>query len=141
MKTILDAVRALCAQCDFLSDFTNGENVDWSAGEAGSYGIFPTGESVVEGSETMDGCVQWHYSFVLQALCFGVTDAERIENSAFCERLANWIYAKNRTGITLPQGCELVRIYAGGGQFVDWDDATQTGTYRIQCGIFYEKEQ
>lgn len=137
--SVLEYLRGLLRQCPFLAQEANGFFVDYSERESPvNYGLYPTGEQVLQAY--MDGGEQIQYDFVLQTVNATPEDVNRAENQKFIERFCRWMRGQSRALPDMGDGYDPIGLNAENGQFVDYSEDTNSGTYQIMCNFIYEKE-
>lgn len=139
VNSIIQGVRSWLAACPLLSEFTK-KYVDWTDDSPGNYGIFPDGDVPI-GEPYIDGTQERQYTVAVNAKKLSVTNADRLANSAFLERLQSWIDAQFMAGNLpeLPTGCEVTEIEAVNAMLLDITPNGKTGTYQVQINLYYTK--
>jgi hypothetical protein len=139
VNSIIQGVRAWLAACSLLSEFTK-KYVDWTDDAPGNYGIFPDGDVEI-GEPYINGTQERQYTVAVNAKKVSVTDAQRLANSAFLERLQSWIDAQFKAGSLpeLPTGREVTGIEAANAMLLDITPNGKTGTYQVQINLYYNK--
>lgn len=114
-------------------------NAESPGSEPGTYGIAPTGESVVK--TYMDGSAIMRYSFAFCFRSFTAGNVDKIANSGFLEALGEWLRISSLSGVLPNLGeigdCES--ISSANGMLFDQDTNGDRGNYRIQCQMIYER--
>lgn len=139
-NTIISAVRKFVATCPHLSEFAP-VHVDFTAEEATNYGVASSGESPVQRYFTGDTLRR--HNFALYAREYTTNDAERLTNSGFLERFANWLEEQTLTsGLPdLGEGRKAEEMGSANAMLFDLNEDGQTGLYQIQFYLLYEQER
>lgn len=114
-------------------------NAESPGAEPGTYGIAPTGESIIK--TYMDGGAVMQYSFAFCFRGFTAGNVDKIANSGFLEALGEWLRVSSLKGKLpdLGEVGECERLSSANGMLFDLDDNGDRGNYRIQCQMIYER--
>lgn len=139
MKPLIECVR------DFVLTFPQlDENgclhVDYLSSEAIEYSVEAVPCNPVFQQYTDGGCIK-QFLFLFASRAYYSADVNQcIENLAFYEQFADWIFSSNQTG-TLPDldGREPVSIEVLTGGYA-FDADSSTARYQMQLRLLYEEE-
>lgn len=137
--TIIEGMRAFIASCPLMSELTKGY-VDWTDEDNDSYGIYPDGDDRV-GDPYIDGSCERKYVLSIIVKRMALTDADRLHNSAFTERLQDWFDTQEAEGNIpeLPENCGFNGITAANGMLLETNKTGTKGTYQLQIIVEYTK--
>lgn len=134
MSSIVECVAAYLHQCPYM-DNTRQVNIDRYDPSCG-YSVSPVGQTVA--TRYMDGSQVIESDFVLYLTDAANDDGERIENSAFLERVFAWIeeQSRRRNLPDLGTGRTARRLTAANGMLFE---TMQDGTavYQLQIKLTY----
>jgi len=93
---IVEKVKSIISACPYMTDFTNGVDVDYSENTVGTFGMYSNGDSL-EKTDVIGGQFRRH-NFVLYAVNQPISNYQRLENTAFLLNLGFYLDAiKNET--------------------------------------------
>lgn len=138
----IQQMRDFIARCPHMDVFTE-QHIDWTTAEPGNYGIMPTGESIINVVEDINGnkIKYKQANFSLYASFFTVNDVVRLESAGFLEDFTDWIEEQSENG-TFPHFGDVPdeeRITAQNGMLFRLSENGKTGLYQIQIQCFYTK--
>lgn len=140
-ESIIDGIRRYIAACPLMSEFdSKRRHIDWMEADNENYGIYPDGDSLVD--KYIDGTQIRQYACQITVRRFAKTDAERLKNSEFSERLQNWfgVQAEKNNLPELPENCIAEEIRAENAMLSELDITGSKGTYIIQIILRYTRE-
>ena len=138
IESIIQGITEYFLKCPLLNDGVL--RVDALGDDAGEYvietGIFdPILQVYIDGSSARQ------YQFNLGSREFYSMDRlQNIENTAFYERLSDWVEAQSRAGILpeLPEGLEAEALEVMSPGYL-YDGAMKNARYQIQMRLIYKK--
>lgn len=134
--TMIEAVRDYVGACPLFSEIApKRRHIDWTEDDPNNYGIFPSGDSEV-GRPYINGDEKRKMTFAVYVRKVTDSDALRLENSGFMERLQEWF---NLNPPVLPVGMTFEEIKAENAMLLELNKAGNRGTYQVQVGIIYIK--
>lgn len=137
--SIINGVEKYFLQCDLLKD--GCLRVDYLGEKPVEYTIEvltcnPILKTYVDGSSKR----QYLFAFGSREY-YSQERLQNIQNSAFYEKLADWVEAQNKAGNLpeLPDGMEALGIYVVSPGYL-FDNSMQNARYQIQLRLEYYKE-
>lgn len=135
-ESIIGAVREYLADCPLMAEFdSRHRHIDWTDENNENYGIFPDYDEPVD--SYIDGTELRRYACQITVRRFSVSDAERLRNSEFLERLQRWLSTHLPE---LPEGCTAEEIQGANAMLSDMNAAGTKGVYTIQIIMDYVRE-
>ena len=133
---MIDCIKAYMNTCPLLSEIIpKKRHIDFTEDSPDNYGIFPSGDAET-GISYINGDEEREYSFAVYVRRMSDTDAVRLENSGFIERLQEWFGSSSPE---LPGNCDLVELTARNAMLLEENKAGTRGTYQVQCAVKYVK--
>lgn len=132
------AVKNYLLQCPALQAITDDLATDLTDQQT-KYALLNNGSTILK---TYRGAEKRQANFALSFLGYSFSDAERLENCGFCEKLIAWITTQNldRNLPVLPAGYKALSITADSGALVFYDNTADSGIYQVQIHLVYIKE-
>lgn len=137
--SIIGGVEKYFLQCDLLKD--GCLRVDYLGEKPVEYAIeVLTCDPILK--QYVDGSSKRQYLFAFGSReYYSQERLQNIQNSAFYEKLADWVEAQNKAGNfpELPDGTEALGIYVVSPGYL-YDNSMQNARYQIQLRLEYYKE-
>lgn len=133
---MIETVKDYIGGCPLLDEIApKRRHIDWTEDDPDNYGIFPAGDAPI-GDAYINGDEEREYSFAVYVRKVTDSDAVRLENSGFIERLQTWL---NRNPPVLPEDCTFTSATAVNAMLLETNKTGTRGTYQVQCSIKYIK--
>lgn len=138
--TIIESIRSFISKCPYLSEFSNGINVDYLDNEFTSYSIEEVPSNPVIKTYINGSSVRQYLFIFTSRESYGQDVMQNLENSGFYEHFADWLDEQSMLG-NLPilsdnkEARKIEAITSGYAFATDIDKAR----YQIQCRLVYYK--
>lgn len=131
---IIAGLKAYIQACPLFNEI-GGYDIDWNENTPDSCGIFPESDTGVS-EPYINGNQERQYTATVQISRVTRTDAERLENNAFLERLQRW-FDNQKVLPEMPEGCTPNYITADNGMLFELDENGSKGVYQLQISLDY----
>lgn len=141
---IIETVRNIISQFPKISDVCDTVHVDFTDSEATSYGLSPTGDTLI--SEDILGNQRRQHTFVLYAVYQSLNDYDRLSNSGVLLELHQWLEKQaDRQETTAEIDGEtltgkLTKLIPANGMLYEIPNENFTNAVRYQLQITAEYE-
>lgn len=139
---IIECVREIIGQFPKIKDVCNSIHIDFTDSEAESYGLSPTGDTLVK--EDILGNQTRQHTFVLYAVYQSISDYDRLSNSGVLLELQQYLERQNGHEITAEIddekiNGELVKLTAANGMLyeIPVDNFNTNVRYQLQITAEY----
>lgn len=144
---IIELVKQRLSEFPQISTLNNGVNVDFTEGNSGYCGLYPTGDQLLK--EDILGNQDRQHNFVLYANFDGINDYQRLANSTFLLDLAYWLEQAavgQSIEVTINEQTvsgTLKKLSSANGMLYGYKEDTLSGpvTYQIQLYAQYHLER
>lgn len=138
---IIECVREIVSSFPKISAVCNAVHIDFTDSESTSYGLSPTGDTLVK--ENILGDQTRRHTFILYAVYQSLNDYSRLSNSGTLLELQQWLEKKTGNKITAEidgetyEG-ELVKLIPANGMLYSIPDENLNENVRYQLQITAE---
>ena len=141
MSNVIETVQELLASFPKISEVLGRIHVDFSDGNADSYSLSSTGDTLL--AEDIIGNQRRQHSFLLTANYSAINDYERMSSSGVLLELAVWLSKQKNIPVETPLNgmvCngEVTRINAANGMLYSVPQENSANTYMYQLTITAE---
>jgi len=133
--SIVEKVKTFIESYPKIADFIH---IDYQTDDAGSYGLMPSGQTVIEREYDVLGNLIIHkqYNLVLYATDMTYSDVVRLENINFLDDFTEWIELTDKPVLGDLVDDEIWDVQ--NGMLFELNPDKNTGTYQIQINIKYK---
>lgn len=137
---IIEVVQQVLSTFPKIAELNNGVDIDFTNGEPGNCGLYPTGDQLLK--ENIIGNQDRQHNFVLYANFQSFEEYDRLANSTFLLDLAYWLEkaAKNQEiEVKINEQTvtgKLTKLSSANGMLYDYQDSTLSGPVKYQLQIY-----